>query len=696
MWGSLTLILYYDIVKSKKTMPEYELNLRDYIRIFRKRKTVILSVFLVVFLINIIYGNTRTPIFQASTTVKIVIEFSNADINMPGLSKQPAADLLNSQATIITSRQLIEKVARELNLIPQDSDQNSINAIVGSLVSNISAEALPESNVVKITVKNTDPKKAKDIANKIAEVYVTEAKNEISRQAAMVVNFIEGRLAEISKRLAASEEALKKHNEGIDKYKREQLIEIKKRQQANLPYLSLKNKLTSNEDKLRELLTVYTESHPNVIAIKSENESLKKQLETFQKKDDIQDSEVISTIEIPPNLQLEEMRLKREITNDEKLYTLLKSKLDDARINEESKKAQSVTIVDRAVESRTPININLPLIIIFGLLTGALAGIIAAFIFEQLDFSVRTIEEVEKVTGIQVIGLIPYFELPDEKKKSFKETLLENLRHYILRKERTANPVQATKRLLINYEEKSIVKEAFRMLQANLFQKLGIDKELGKKILVSSSSPMEGKSMTSINLAIIIAQMGHKVMLIDADLRKPSIHKAFGFKKSYPGLTEILTASAPWEETARNLVDILMEADWDQALKTTGLDNLSIITSGSRTPNSTELLSSEEMDNLLKDLSANFEVIILDTPPALPLADALVLAPKVDSVLLVHKLGKISRQVLIRTKEEFVTLKANVTGIVLNDISSLFRTDSDYYYKYYQYKQYYSEEENPR
>ncbi|WP_078543553.1 CpsD/CapB family tyrosine-protein kinase [Litchfieldia alkalitelluris] len=207
---------------------------------------------------------------------------------------------------------------------------------------------------------------------------------------------------------------------------------------------------------------------------------------------------------------------------------------------------------------------------------------------------------------------------------------------------------------------KSPISEQYRTIRTNI-QFSTVDAEL-KTIMVTSSGPGEGKSTTTNNLAIVFAQQGKKVLLIDADLRKPTAHFSFRQDNSI-GLSNVLTR----------------QTTFDQAIRETEQPNLFLLTSGPIPPNPAELLGSRMMDNLLKELAGLFDMIIFDTPPVLAVTDAQVLANKCDGVVLVASSGRTENEAALKAKESIVSAKGKIIGVVLNNKK---QKDSQYYYYY--------------
>ncbi len=217
--------------------------------------------------------------------------------------------------------------------------------------------------------------------------------------------------------------------------------------------------------------------------------------------------------------------------------------------------------------------------------------------------------------------------------------------------------------LMMMDDPKSMVSEAFRMLRTNL-QFVGVDKPL-KKIVITSSNPEEGKSVVAANLAISIASTGSKVLLIDADLRRPKVHKLF-FLENYKGLSSLLAGDLKIDDVANE----------------TPVENLHIITSGPIPPNPAEILGSAKMNQFIEKASSVYDMIIFDSPPVNTVADASILSSIADGVILVIEAGVTAREAAILAKEQLEKINARILGVVLNKAK---QSSEGYYYYYYYY-----------
>lgn len=226
--------------------------------------------------------------------------------------------------------------------------------------------------------------------------------------------------------------------------------------------------------------------------------------------------------------------------------------------------------------------------------------------------------------------------------------------------------------LIVHNNPKSPTSEAYRTLRTNI-QFSNIDKNI-KSIVVTSSGPGEGKSTVISNLSITMAQVDKKVLLIDADLRKPRIHKVFSLFNNN-GLTTVLS---------ENL-------DYKEVIISTGIGNLDILTSGPIPPNPAELLGSNKMKDFLEKIKEDYDVILLDAPPVGMVTDAAVLSTKCDGLILVCAVGQAIKEAAINAKELLQNVNANILGVVMNKVPT---NEGGYYkYHYYNYYQAYCEEE---
>lgn len=302
---------------------------------------------------------------------------------------------------------------------------------------------------------------------------------------------------------------------------------------------------------------------------------------------------------------------------------------------------ENIQVIDEAQVPNNPVKPRPMLNMAIAGVLGLMVGVFVSFLLEFLDTTIKTPEDVEDHLDLSVIGAIP--------KMDGDESTIVSL----------ASP-------------KAPTTEAFRTLRTNI-QFSSIDKEI-KTIIITSSTPSEGKSTTAVNLAGIIAQGEKKVLLIDCDLRKPKIHNIFNISNR-EGLTNVLVGNKKIEEVA---------------YKYEGFKNLEIITSGPVPPNPAELLGSDRMKRFLVEVREKYDMVILDTPPVGVVTDSAVLSTIADGLIVVAAVAQTDMEDVIRGKELLDKVKANIIGVVLNKVPIGGR--SSYKYGYYTNYGYYGED----
>ncbi|MFJ8234258.1 CpsD/CapB family tyrosine-protein kinase [Ureibacillus sp. NPDC094379] len=229
------------------------------------------------------------------------------------------------------------------------------------------------------------------------------------------------------------------------------------------------------------------------------------------------------------------------------------------------------------------------------------------------------------------------------------------------KKKKRINSKSMARSLVVETNPKSVIAEQYRTIRTNINFSMP-DQDL-KTLLVTSAEPSEGKSTTAANIAGVFAQGGKRVIMIDADMRKPTAHYTFHLINSF-GLSSLLTK----------------QCSLDEAIKKTDVEGLDVIPSGSIPPNPAELLASHRMDSIVEELSQQYDLIVFDTPPILSVADAQIISNKCDATILVINSGGTDKTNVLKAKEALEVSKANIIGVVMNN----FTLDKDhYYYQYY-------------
>lgn len=341
--------------------------------------------------------------------------------------------------------------------------------------------------------------------------------------------------------------------------------------------------------------------------------------------------------------------LKRDVETNRQLYEGLLEKLKEAGVTA-GLRSNNFRIVDAARVPMAPAEPNVPRNLAFAFVLGLSSGVGLAFLLENLDNTVRTPEQAQVISMLPSLGMIP-------------------------RGSRNAPEISGTKGLAVTSSKEAVelvtqsrpqsqMAESYRALRTSLLlSSLGAPP---KVILITSALPQEGKTTTSINTSIVLGQKGVRVLLIDADLRRPGVHKTLGMGPR-SGLSNVLTGSASLQQAIA---------------RSTLVPNLSVLPAGTPPPNPAELLASANMKDALNELREQYDHIIIDTPPTLSVTDAVVLATRADAVVLVIRSGQTTKGALRRARDILTQVNARVTGVLLNAVDL---TSPDYYY-YYEYQ----------
>ena len=344
--------------------------------------------------------------------------------------------------------------------------------------------------------------------------------------------------------------------------------------------------------------------------------------------------------------QLVEYTLRqREFESNRTLYDSLKSRLRTASV-QSGLESLDVDVVDQALPPAQPVLRPQSTVIITALIFALLAGIVVAFLMESLDTGLRSIAEIESITELPSLAIIP---------RARRSSV-----------DQAATLSTAQRNVGILTQPKSQFAEAFRSLRTSLL--LSSTGQPPKIIVLTSATPSEGKTTAASNLAAILAQRDTRVLLIDGDLRRPNIHHRFGLNGKI-GLTTVLTGATRLEETVQSVPEI---------------PNLDILPSGPVPPFPTEMLSSAAMETILKRCGELYDYIVIDSPPILSVTDGVILARQSDAVVLVVRHGKSSKHVVRRARDLLLRSGAAITGIVLNAVD----LNSPEYYGYYGYSGY--------
>ena len=365
-------------------------------------------------------------------------------------------------------------------------------------------------------------------------------------------------------------------------------------------------------------------------------------------------------------------QLERDRSVLAETYSLIRQKLEEARITEASQLGK-VRIIDPAIPPLSRTSPSTMLNLFFGLIVGVGIGALAAFLIEQTDNTLKNTSDIER-RGINVIGIIPDItKAKGTYGRRRKRKLKQNKdQEYKMGTINVANDIK--RRIITKEDPRSPIAEAYRSLRTSLTY-ASVDSEL-KSLIVTSAGPGEGKTTTITNLAITFANIGKRTLLIDADLRRPVVHKIFNFNIE-PGLTHYLTGFP------RNIHPLV---------KQTEIKNLQVITAGATPPDPSVLLSSQRMHEFIKNIEIGWDIILFDAPPAVAVTDASLLAKDINQFILVVKSGVTDKLAFDRTIQMLSGADAPITGVVMNAVSP--RTSYESYHYYNEYYNYYSSDDN--
>jgi succinoglycan biosynthesis transport protein ExoP len=529
------------------------MELRTYLAILWRRKWVIAVTLVVTVTVVVIGTLMATPKYVASTTLR-VLTATGGSVDWVEYHVMYADRLMNTYAQIATSGPVLEELVLKLSLDgpPQ-----------------IEVEVLANTELMQITVEDPNPILAREAANALAEILVTQSRELYTGG---------GRTAQeiLSEQLAQIEDE-------------------------------------SNQAR-REYESLVTQSP--------------------------EDSERIAAA-------------SRSVELKQETYAMLLEQYERARVTE-AIRANVLSVVEPAVVPQAPSKPRQALNIALGFMVGLAGGIGLAFLFENLDTTLHTTEQIEEVTELPTLGeistarrqrQIAFFNGNSPQGEAFRR-----LRTNIFA-------------LSFSVRDTTVAPDmAFRRLPTDIF---GLDHDPPlQTLLVTSAEPKEGKSTIVANLAFAIAQSGRKVIVVDGDLRRPILHKIFDLSNEI-GLSSILR----------------QEVTLDEAAQDSKIPGVQVLTSGPLPPDPAELLGSPQMSALIEQLTQQFDMILLDTPAFPAVADVAVLAPSVDGVVLVVGRAQARGEAVRAARQQLTNVKARLVGVVVN------RAKQDSSHRYYKYHQ---------
>lgn len=591
-------------------------------------------------------------------------------------------------------------------------DPNEINPqLIDAYQGNLEIEPLKRSRLVRIAFSAADPVLAADIANEHARAYIRQGQRLRAQANEEAKNFLESKMGELKDRVQKSEDSLNrfrrergiislddKENIVVDRLAdlNKRLTEaeadrigleaqaslIKKRDYDSLPAVianpliqNLKSLVVQLEAEHAKLSAQFLPGYPRLAQVKAQLEEAKARLaqqikgvveginssylgaagkeRELRGQMNKQKSDALAL----KDAAVEYAILEREADTNKQLYDGVLERFKEINIAAEMP-ASNVSILDRAGAPLSPTKPQKRLSVMLGALLGLLAGLGLAFVIEHLDNTLRTPDEVERYLGLANLVMVPDFFTVPKGEQRWKLP-------FIGRPPALEAKLCAPNKSLVPSANlrRSVVTEVYRKLRTAIL--LSRSEEPPRSILFTSSTAGEGKTITVANTAIMLAQKGHRVLVIDADLRRPSCHRALKVHNGR-GLTEFLAGHEPLQSV----------------IKESSMTNLFVLNSGSVPPNPGELIGSKKMQESLVALRNQYDFILIDTPPIAPLSDAVVLSPMVDGVIFVVRGQHTPKQLVKAAIAELRYDPSKILGVVLNRVDIRSGEYANYYRDY--------------
>jgi capsular exopolysaccharide synthesis family protein len=627
-----------------------------------------------------------------------------------------------TQFWILKSRSLATSVVRELGLHKDSAFirgkpagfagprvELTVEQAADLLISRTEVEAVRESRLAEIRYRDADPQRAQRILARICDSYVENNLDQVLESTNAAADWLRGQLSTLKGDLESSELALHeyKKNKNVlsvsidDQYnmlraelthlngaltdlrakrehaqaRRTQLMKIDAKDPAELPaselitspvlqglrssYVEAKRSreaalaqgLGVNHPEVRALQARVDETrHAILLEVKNIQNSVDSDWEGLNREigglSGLSEEAKQRALELNL-LEIEFKRLQRDKETNERLFGIVTERTKESDLTR-MLRINNIRVVDRPRLPGRPVSPVVPLNLAMGAMAGLLLGVALAIGREQLDRSIKTPDDLEEAHGLLFLGLLPAVGAPVKARKG-----------------KLATPAEHDKpELIVHREPNSGTAEAARALRTNILY-MSPDHPY-RTLLVTSAGPSEGKTTVASCIAVAMAHAGHKVVLLDCDMRRPRMHKVFGLKND-AGVTTALVDP--------NTID--------RIIHDTVVPSMRVICTGPIPPNPSELLHSEAFARLLSELKQRFDRVIIDSPPIVPVTDAAILATQVDGTILIVRAFQTSRDLVRRAKRTLSDVGAHIIGAVLNAVQ-LERPEYGYYrYQYY-------------
>jgi succinoglycan biosynthesis transport protein ExoP len=692
---------------------ESSIDLEQYRLILKRRRVPALIVFFLIFVTTTLTMILRKPVYIAEGNLLIKKLSSTPVLTQVGEGVgqlQPLNEVrsspLDTEAEILISVPMIQKTIATLDL----SDEKGIPLTREQFLRRLKVSQINSADLLQVSYEDSDPKKAAEVVNTLMNFYLENNVYANRSEAKSARDFLEQQLPQAQERVNQEERALRRFKEQnnlvtpIEQQANsaetiladldQKIIQIRSEYaDINNHINALRNNLNANSSeaitlnslnqsflnqnftqyseeqallaRLEELesqlaiqRTRFTATNPMLAPLENQIEAIKRQLLGKLEAKSKNLANQIATLSqeqsayrerlmVLPALEQQQRELERQLQASQANYSKLLENLETVRLAENQKVANA-QIVSPAIAPEQPVAPRKSLSLVTGLLLGGLGSIATISLLETRDKSIKTVEEARGLLGFPLLGVIPLMDKPAT--ASLPAEDLEDFNKAIVVPNYPLIPFS----------------ESYRMLQTNL-KFLRSDNTL-KVIVVTSSIPQEGKSTVTANLALSMAQRGQKVLLVDADLRRPQQHNVSNLSNQV-GLSNVLVG----------------ETEYQAAIKQVA-NNLDVLTAGIAPPNPIALLDSQAMASLVEQFAADYDFVMIDTPPLMAASEALILGKMADGVVLVVRPGLADSVGVNIAKERLEQSGQNVLGIVVNGITADNEPHSYYYSpeKYYQ------------
>lgn len=646
--------------KSLSSPQEDDIDLRYYWNVIARFKWGILGLSLAITLATVFVVSAMRPVYVATTTLMIEQKQGKTLTSLDDVYGADAntKEYLQTQFEILKSRELATRVVTELNIanhpdylpeleadkpwwhqidwrqyLPSGHQQNPLPteeekkiALVDEFMSHLSIEPVRQTQLVKISFESYDRKLTAIVTNAMAKAYINsqmEARVALTQQAA---DWLSSRLGDLKTNVESAEKALQAYRESND------LVDSGDKVGGVLgltvsQLASINQRVVDAQFKVSEISQRYGAKHPALVQAQLELDEAKKSLEQAK----------TASIELSRK-EFKFQELQRAVETNRNLYDTFFARIKQANDSLELDTANA-RVVDSAVVPSIPSKPRKSLIVALALVLSVILGAVLAFALDFLDTTFKGAEDVEDKLGVSMLGMVPL----------------------ISGKKKEASTIYFLDRKQSGYAE------AMRTVRTSVVLS-GIDKP-HKIVLVTSSVPSEGKSTSAINLAVALAQM-EKVLLIDGDMRKPTIAKVLGLPPNSPGLSNVVAATSQLEDCILHVEEA----------------NIDVLTAGLVPPNPLELLSSQKFIDLIHKLSESYDRIVIDSPPTLLVSDSLVMSKAVDAVLYVIRSDTTAQHAARTGVNRLLAAKAPVLGVILNKVNM--KRAAQYYGAYASYYKY--------